>query len=125
MGATTGSVRTLLQLEALALFLGALALYWHVSGDWKLFAILILVPDLSMVGFLAGPRVGAATYNTAHATIGPIALAAASLLVPQQPLLLPIALIWFVHIGFDRMLGFGLKYPTGFGNTHLSTRAAA
>ncbi|HEY1630575.1 MAG TPA: DUF4260 domain-containing protein [Rhizomicrobium sp.] len=116
-----------MRLEALGLFLGAMALFWRLSGDWKLFAILILVPDLSMAFYVAGPRTGAVAYNTMHSTIGPMVLAAASFLVPQQPLLLPVALIWFAHVGIDRALGFGLKYPSAFGDTHLGRigRAAA
>ena len=117
-GATSGPVRALLRLEALALFLGAIALYVHSGAGWKLFAIFILVPDISMVFYVAGPRIGAAAYNTAHSTLGPIALAAASFFVPQ-PLLLPIALIWAAHVGIDRALGYGLKYPTAFRDTHL------
>jgi Domain of unknown function (DUF4260) len=118
LGATNGPVRNLLRLEALALFLAAIALYAHSGAGWKLFAILILVPDLSMAFYLGGPRIGALAYNAAHSTIGPIALAAASFFVPQ-PLLMPIALIWAAHVGIDRALGFGLKYPTAFGDTHL------
>jgi hypothetical protein len=127
-GAAKDSVRTILRLEALALFLGAIALFWHVSGDWKLFAILILVPDISMLFYVAGPRIGSMAYNAAHSTLGPIVLAASSFAVPQQPLLLPIALIWAAHVGIDRALGYGLKYPTAFGDTHLGRigrRAAA
>jgi hypothetical protein len=118
VGAANGPVRTLLRLEALALFLGAVALYVHSGAGWKLFAILILVPDLSMVFYLGGARIGAAAYNAAHSTLGPIALAASSFFVPQ-PLLLPIALIWAAHVGIDRALGYGLKYPTAFRDTHL------
>jgi|ERR1700679_192686 len=117
-GATNGPVRALLRLEAFALFLGAIALYVHSGAGWKLFAILILVPDISMAFYIAGPRIGAVAYNAAHSTLGPIALAAASFFVPQ-PLLLPIALIWAAHVGIDRALGYGLKYPTAFRDTHL------
>jgi hypothetical protein len=118
IGAANGPVRTLLRLEALALFLAAIALYVNSGAGWRLFAILILVPDLSMAFYLGGPRIGAAAYNAAHSTLGPIALAAASFFIPQ-PLLFPIALIWAAHVGFDRALGYGLKYPSRFGDTHL------
>jgi len=118
VGAVKGSVRALLRLEALALFLAAIALYAHSGAGWKLFAILILVPDLSMAFYLGGPRIGATAYNAAHSTLGPIALAASSFFIPQ-PLLLPIALIWAAHVGIDRALGYGLKYPSAFGDTHL------
>jgi hypothetical protein len=130
-GAAKGGVRTLLRLEALALFLASIALYVRIGAGWKLFAILILAPDLSMAFFIAGPRIGALAYNAMHSTLGPIALAAvAYLLGPalHQPLLMPIALIWAAHVGIDRALGYGLKYATAFGDTHLGRigrRAAA
>ena len=120
-----GGVRTLLKLEALALFAVALLLYAQSGANWKLFVALILVPDLSLVFYLFGSRAGAIAYNTMHSTVGAFALA----LVSQTGLsiagfgsasmLFPIALIWFAHIGFDRALGYGLKYQAGFGFTHL------
>ena len=93
---------------------------------WQgLFAALFLVPDLSFAGYLLGPRTGAASYNALHALIGPAALAAAGLVL--WPGALPVALIWFAHIGVDRAFGYGLKYPGGFSQTHLGPvgRAAA
>jgi hypothetical protein len=68
--------------------------------------------------YLAGARPGAVAYNAMHTTIGPIALAGAGI-VAAQPVELAIALIWAAHIGFDRMLGYGLKNAAGFGFTHL------
>ena len=117
-GAVQGGVRGLLRLEGLALLSGALALYWRSGGDWKLFAILFLAPDLSFAGYLAGARVGAAAYNVAHSTLGPLALAAAGFAL-NQPLAIALSLIWFAHVGFDRALSYGLKYGRGFGFTHL------
>lgn len=116
--AAEGGVRGLLRLEGLALLSSALALYWRSGGDWKLFAILFLSPDLSFLGYLAGARLGALAYNAAHSTLGPFMLAAFGLAI-HQPLALGIALIWFAHVGFDRALGYGLKYARGFGFTHL------
>lgn len=116
--AAEGGVRGLLRLEGLALLSGALALYWRSGGDWKLFAILFLSPDLSFLGYLAGARLGAAAYNAAHSTLGPLALAATGLAL-NQPLAVALSLIWFAHVGFDRVLGYGLKYARGFGFTHL------
>jgi hypothetical protein len=113
-----GGVRLLLRLEGLALLSGAAALYWRTGGDWKMFAALFLVPDLSFAGYLAGPRAGAAAYNAMHSTLGPLLLAAAGIAL-AQPLATFIALIWLAHIGFDRALGYGLKYGRGFGFTHL------
>ena len=114
----TGTPRLLLRLEGLALAVVAVFLYPRVSDSWWLFAALILVPDLSFLAYLAGPRAGAAIYNAAHTTALPFALALLGLLLPAI-ILVAIALIWLAHIGVDRLLGFGLKYPAGFGFTHL------
>ncbi|MGO8801269.1 MAG: DUF4260 domain-containing protein [Roseiarcus sp.] len=119
LGAASGAPRRLLRLEgALALAASALA-YAHVGGGWAMFAALFLVPDLFMLGYIGGPRIGAAVYNLGHATLAPAALAAYGL-TQGQPLALEIALIWIAHIGFDRLLGYGLKYTTAFADTHLS-----
>lgn len=117
-GAVDGGVRALLRVEGLALLGGAAALYWRSGGDWKLFAALFLVPDLSFAFYLGGPRIGAAAYNALHSTVGPLLLVAAALAL-DQPLAVSIALIWFAHVGFDRALGYGLKYARGFAFTHL------
>jgi len=117
-GTVEGGVRRLLRVEGLALLAGAAALYGRVGGDWKQFAILFLVPDLSFAGYLAGPRLGAAAYNMMHSTVLPLLLAAAGIAF-DTPLAIQIALIWLAHVGFDRALGYGLKYGQGFGFTHL------
>lgn len=114
----TGGVRTILRLEGLMLLTVAVIAYSQVSGDWKLFAFLFLAPDLSFIAFLFGSRAGAAAYNAMHSTTGPLAFGLAAVLL-AQPLVLSIALIWLGHVGFDRALGYGLKYTSSFSNTHL------
>ena len=116
--ALTGTPRLLLRLEGAALLVIAVLLYARTGTSWWLFAALVLAPDLSFVGYLAGPRVGAAAYNAAHTTVGPIALALVGVLAPS-PLAVAIALIWLAHVGADRLLCYGLKYDAGFGFTHL------
>jgi Domain of unknown function (DUF4260) len=118
MPAVSGTPRLLLRLEGAALAAGALILYAFTSGSWLLFGLLVLAPDLSMLGYLAGPRIGALAYNAVHITVGPIALALIGLSLSSDPAI-AIALIWLVHIGADRALGYGLKYADGFGATHL------
>lgn len=122
VGATVGGVRLLLRLEALAMLVAALVLYARLGGGWGRFALLFLVPDLSFLGYLAGARAGAAAYDAAHALVAPLVLALAGLALPA---LLPYALIWIAHIGFDRALGYGLKYTRGFAATHLGDLHAA
>jgi len=114
----TGTVRTILRLEGAAMLVLSAAAYsrWGQYG-WGFFALLFFVPDLSMVGYLVGPRIGAVTYNAVHAYVGPAALVCAAVLW-LGPLWLAIALIWSAHIGFDRAVGYGLKLPAGFQYTH-------
>jgi len=109
---------TLLRIEGLCLGLAALFLYWQSGFSWWLFAALILVPDLSMLGYLANPRVGAISYNIVHSTILPWALLAAAHF-GSNAVALSVSLIWFAHIGIDRAMGYGLKFTSGFKNTHL------
>ena len=81
-------------------------------------AALFLLPDLSLAAYLAGPRVGAIAYNAAHSTLGGLGLAIVGVLTGNATLVAGAA-IWLGHVGFDRMLGYGLKYATGFRHTHL------
>jgi hypothetical protein len=108
----------LLRLEGAVLLLLSVVLYGLNGASWLLFVLLFLVPDLSMLGYLSGPRTGAVIYNLFHTYVLPGLLAALGLSM-RSPLLVSLALVWFAHIGFDRMVGFGLKYPTGFFDTHL------
>jgi Domain of unknown function (DUF4260) len=108
-----------LRLESLVIVIAAVALYF--DGDYAVWAFLVflLAPDLSFAGYLAGPRVGAVAYNIAHTYAFPVALAAGCLLAGEGGLPVQIALIWAAHIGIDRVMGYGLKYPTAFKDTHL------
>jgi len=117
-GAVSGGLRTLLRLEGLTLFAGMTLLYAVWGGSWWIYAILFLVPDLSFAAYLAGPRAGAIVYNAAHSYMAPMALMVVGLGI-SSPLVRSIATIWLAHIAIDRALGYGLKYATGFGFTHL------
>ena len=117
-GSVSGGLRTLLRLEGLALLALMTAAYAVLGESWWIYAVLFLAPDLSFAAYLAGPRAGAFVYNAAHSTIGPIMLAAAGFALGPA-LVFSIAMIWLAHIGLDRALGYGLKYSSGFGFTHL------
>jgi hypothetical protein len=110
--------RLLLHLEGATAFAAATALYVHGDHPWWLYLALILAPDVSMVGYAAGARIGAIAYDAAHTYAGPLALAAAGVLADVSTLV-AVGLVWAAHIGVDRALGYGLKYPTGFRHTHL------
>jgi hypothetical protein len=96
----------------------SLIFYQAIHADWLLFVVLLLVPDLSILGYLRGVRLGTICYNLVHTLTGPFLLIGCAYLT-RSLWLLPYALIWTAHIGLDRMLGFGLKHPSGFRDTHL------
>ena len=110
--------RVLLHTEGAAVFVLSLFLYHFIGASWVWFLILFLWPDIFMLGYLANVRLGASLYNLAHTEVFPLVLAGLSLTL-HRTALLPFALIWMAHIGFDRMMGYGLKYPTFFKDTHL------
>ncbi len=101
-------------------FVLALSLYLYrtTGAHWGIFFLLFLWPDLSILGYLGSARLGARLYNLVHTYIFPLTLAGVSY-YEDKARLLTFALIWFAHIGMDRALGFGLKYPTLFKDTHL------
>jgi len=109
---------TLLRTEGTALLALSVLLYWVNGGSWLLFGALLLAPDLSMLGYLAGSKVGAAIYNAFHTYAMP-AVAGALGMIFASPVAVAVALIWFAHIGTDRTVGYGLKYPSSFKDTHL------
>jgi hypothetical protein len=110
--------RLLLHVEGAVVFVAATALYFDGGHPWWLYLLLALAPDLSMLGYLAGARAGAFAYDAVHTYAAPVALAAAGVLGGVDGLV-AVALIWIAHIGVDRAIGYGLKYPSGFKDTHL------
>lgn len=120
-GSVVGGVRLLLRLEGFAMFAAAVAFYAQAGFSWLGFALLFLAPDLSMLAYLAGPRMGAAGYNLIHTYVPALALTVAGFF-GGVPFAAAGGLIWIAHIGIDRALGYGLKYPTAFGDTHLGRR---
>ena len=112
-------VRILLKVEALFIFLVCLFFYWKLEQGWVLYALCLLVPDISMLGYFYNKRAGATIYNIFHLYIWPILLISAGFLI-ENNLLIGLGLIYASHISMDRLLGYGLKYSTGFRDNHLS-----
>ena len=111
-------IQKTVKLEGLAVAALSLYAYIHVGGSWWLWLLLILAPDLSMLGYLVNLRFGSYLYNLAHTYTWPIIILAVGWTFDLTALCL-LGLIWIMHIGIDRLLGYGLKYPTGFKDTHL------
>lgn len=113
--------RTFLRGEGLTVLALSLGGYVALEGPIWLLVVLALAPDLSMAGYLAGPRAGSRIYNLVHTYTLPAVLGAVGYWT-GAPVALWVALIWTGHIGADRLFGYGLKYETGFRDTHLSTQ---
>lgn len=113
-----GGVDVILRAEAVALFLAGVAVYLQLGGHPLWLLPLLLVPDVSMVGYLRGPALGALTYNLVHN----LAIGLGALAIGWFAAIAPLALIGAIlvaHVGMDRALGYGLKLPTDFRDTHL------
>jgi len=106
------------RLEGLALLAASSILFAWSGQSWWWFGLLLLAPDRFMVGYLGGPRLGAATYNFGHAMIWPLALLTTGIVGDRRGLV-AVGSIWLAHIGMDRALGYGLKHSDSFQNTHL------
>ena len=117
--AVAGLPLLILRSEGAALLAAALVLYFYgLDEPWWLVPLLLLLPDVFMVGYVKSQRVGALLYNLAHSYPGPALLGVLAVFA-GNPVGTGIALIWLAHIGLDRALGFGLKYETDFKHTHL------
>ena len=110
--------RHLIRAEGIAVAAAAVVLFFYEGYPWWVLLVLALAPDLSAVGYVFGPRVGAASYDAVHTYVGPVVLGLAGV-VWESDAATMIALVWLAHIGVDRAVGYGLKYPTRFDDTHL------
>lgn len=118
LGQVVGAPSVILRVEGLMLFVAATVAYGVLGGSWWVFAALFLAPDLFMLGYLVDMRLGAALYNLGHSTIVPAAIAGLGYAIGGH-FAIAVGLIWLAHIGMDRAVGYGLKYPDAFKNTHL------
>ncbi len=123
-GFPPNSVAGQLRIEGLVGFAAAATAYWFLGGNWWLFVLLLLAPDLAFFGYAAGEKTGARIYNLVHTYTAPAILGAIGWF-GGMPLLLQLGLIWAAHIGMDRALGYGLKYPGLAGQTHLGLMGKA
>ncbi|MDP9490625.1 MAG: DUF4260 domain-containing protein [Actinomycetota bacterium] len=112
------SVRLLLRLEGMAIAVGSVVLYADGDHSWWLLVLLALAPDVAFIAYALGTAAGAAAYNLTHNLVFPTAVGTAGVLT-DSGWAIAVALIWLVHIGVDRAIGYGLKYPTAFKDTHI------
>lgn len=118
-GAVFGGPRIILRFEGAAILCATMLLYVWMDYNWWVFGAFFLLPDVGLLAYYVSNKAGAVAYNATHTYTIPLLVSAASLFLPENPLIDQVVLIWIAHIGFDRMLGYGLKYATAFGDTHL------
>jgi hypothetical protein len=109
------------RLEGAALLAASAGVYGYLEFSWALFAACFFLPDLSILPYLKGPKIGGATYNAAHSLLGPLLIGAWGA-IAESPIGQQLALIWLAHIAHDRALGWGLKTEKSFFHTDLGTR---
>ena len=110
--------KKLIQLEGMIVMALGLYLYFTSGYSWWIFLLLLFVPDISMAGYMINTKAGAYLYNASHTFIAPLLLLLIGMMLSIDSLLM-VGLIWMVHIGMDRMMGYGLKYETHFKDTHI------
>lgn len=110
--------KLILRLEGVVLFAASIAIFATTGMTWWWYPVLLLVPDVFMLGYLVNTTLGAWAYNVGHSTVVPILLIGLGWLI-SAPILLGLAAIWVGHVGWDRALGYGLKYNDRFKHTHL------
>lgn len=117
--AVAGMPRLFLHLEGAVLLLLSCGLYHWGGAPWWIFFVFFFAPDVAFLAYFLGPRAGALVYDLLHTTLAPAALIILAIVYDDPPLATVGAAIWGAHIGYDRMLGYGLKYPTSYKDTHL------
>jgi hypothetical protein len=110
--------KQLLHIEGLVVFITSLYFYDQVGVSWWVFFLFLLVPDLSMLGYIVNNKIGSKIYNIFHTYILPLLFIILSMIL-EQNLMLALSITWIAHIGMDRTIGYGLKYPSNFKDTHL------
>jgi hypothetical protein len=112
----------MLRLEGAAVFIAAATLYWNFGFSFWIFIAVFLAIDLSMLGYLVSTRMGTITYNLGHHYAIPVAFGMYGILASAETSLM-IAIIWFGHIGMDRVVGYGFKFPNDSHQTHIKLLA--
>lgn len=117
-------VKIILKIENFLVFVAALYYYFSINDysffeirNWMIFLLILFAIDLSMIGYLFNKKIGAIIYNLGHSYIFAFLIILYGMIYSIQ--ITSLGLIFYAHIGMDRFLGFGLKYPSGFKDTHI------
>jgi hypothetical protein len=106
-------------LNGLALFVGSIVAYGVISGEWVAFILLLLVPDIAMLGYVLNSKVGAWVYNIGHSYGLAVVMMLAGFAL-EQTTIVSVGIILMAHIGMDQMVGYGYKYADAeFSESHM------
>ncbi|HBT73816.1 MAG TPA: DUF4260 domain-containing protein [Lysinibacillus sp.] len=111
-------LRKIISLEYVIALIITVFFYGHLDFSWLYFMVFLLLPDITMIGYLLNPKIGAVFYNIGHSFVLPALLLVIDFMMSSS-ISLMVALIWLAHIFLDRALGYGLKYEEAFQKTHL------
>ena len=111
-------MKNILKLEELAEFVLGILIFSRLEYAWWYFPLLLLTPDIGMLGYLVNTKIGAWSYNLFHHKAVAITILVVGFFENNQIVML-VGTILFAHAAFDRMMGYGLKYEDDFTNTHL------
>lgn len=112
-------MKNLLKLEELGLLVLLILGYFHFYPEsWGFYLGLFFAPDLAFVFYLISPRAGSIAYNATHHK-GIMAVLMITGFLLHHDLIIQLGLIFMAHSCFDRVFGYGLKYPDHFDHTHL------
>ncbi|WP_310587204.1 DUF4260 domain-containing protein [Flectobacillus major] len=112
-------MKTLLKLEELAQFVAGIILFNYLPYAWWYFLVLILLPDIGMLGYLINTKTGAWIYNLFHHKAVALTILTIGYYQHNHILLLVGVILWS-HAAMDRLMGYGLKYEDSFKHTSLS-----
>jgi hypothetical protein len=118
IGSVFGGPKVILRLEGAVLFAASIAIFAAQGQSWWLYPALLLAPDIFMFGYLRNTKLGSVIYNLGHSYPAAALVTAVGFMFGSD-FTIALGAIWFGHIGWDRMLGYGLKYGTSFKHTHL------
>ena len=111
-------MKILLKLEELAMLLLSLLLLWNSHAPWFWYLLLLIGPDIGIVGYWLGNKIGAAMYNLFHHKAIAILFFMVGIYLNIEWVQL-IGIVLFGNSSMDRAFGYGLKYNKGFRFTHL------
>lgn len=111
-------MKNMLKIEELVQFLFGIFLFSRTEYSWWIFPVLLLTPDIGMVGYLINSKVGAFIYNLFHLKSVALLFIIVGVYF-NKSLIELVGIILFSHSAIDRIFGYGLKYSDSFNNTHL------